>query len=485
MNILIVDDQRSARRVLTSMLSAEEGVSLQEAGSLEEARKVLASGPVDLALIDIRLDTDSRNRDGLTLVSEIRDKTNAIPLVVSASSDMEEIRAAMRAGAYDYVLKDGLCEEMVVPIIHTLRDRRRMEREILQLRARLTTDGGLHGLVGASEAMIQLRERIQRVVMSRRPVLVIGPTGSGKELVVRAIHSLGPNAEDPLLDLNCGAIPEALMESQLFGHERGAFTGAERRQDGYFTAVREGTLFLDELAELPMALQAKLLRVLETGRFRRVGATAEEQFRGRVVAATHARLDERVEAGTFRADLYHRLNVLPVRVPGLTERREDVPALVASFGGQQPRPLRFTEEALAVLTAHSWPGNVRELRNLIDRIAVFSDENPVSAMTVAAYLEPEAIPATEQGLRALARAVLQTPAANKLEAIEESLITEAMALAGGNKSAAARLLGISRKAVERRLAPRGDGAAADQEPERSPERPSERANGDDRPVAEE
>ncbi|HZN92853.1 MAG TPA: sigma-54 dependent transcriptional regulator [Myxococcales bacterium] len=461
MNVLIVDDQRSARRILTSLLSSEEGLVLQEAASLEEARRVLATTPVDVALIDIRLDSDLRNRDGLTLVTEIRERTNAIPLVVSASSEMGEIRAAMRAGAYDYVLKDDLCEELVVPIVRSLRERRGMERELLQLRARLTPDGdgGLHGLVGASEAMARLRERIQRVVMSSRPVLVIGPTGSGKELVVRAIHALGPNASDPLLDLNCGAIPEALMESQLFGHERGAFTGAERRQDGYFTAVRHGTLFLDELAELPLALQSKLLRVLETGRFRRVGATAEEEFQGRVVAATHARLDERVEASQFRADLYHRLNVLTVRVPGLAEHREDIPALVALFSGQQSRPLRFTEGALAALSAYSWPGNVRELRNLIDRLAVFSDESPVSEATVSAYLETEAAPATEQGLRALVRAVLQTPAANKLEAIEEALISEAMALAGGNKSAAARLLGISRKAVERRLA-RDDGGAS-------------------------
>ncbi|HYV43676.1 MAG TPA: sigma-54 dependent transcriptional regulator [Myxococcaceae bacterium] len=463
MKVLIVDDQRSARRVLTDILSSEEGMALQEAASLEEARKVLASTRVDVALIDIRLGEDLQNRDGLTLVKEIREKTDAIPLVVSQSSEMGQIRAAMRAGAYDYVLKDELCEELVVPILRALGERRGMEQELLQLRARNNPDGGgLRGLVGASEAMGRLRDRIQRVVVSSRPVLVLGPTGSGKELVVRAIHALGPHASEPLLDLNCGAIPEALMESQLFGHEKGAFTGAERRQEGYFTAVRRGTLFLDELAELPLALQSKLLRVLETGRFRRVGATGEEEFQGRVVAATHARLDERVEAGQFRRDLYHRLNVLTVRVPGLAERPEDIPALVSLYSGQQSRPLRFTEQALGVLAAYSWPGNVRELRNLIDRIAVFSDENPVGAKTVAAYLETEVAPSTEQGLRALARAVLQTPADNKLEAIEESLISEAMVLAGGNKSAAARLLGISRKAVERRVA-REDGAAAGDE----------------------
>ncbi|RKI19097.1 sigma-54-dependent Fis family transcriptional regulator [Corallococcus sp. AB030] len=452
MNILIVDDQRSARRILASILSTQEGLVLHEASSLEEARRVLTTTAIDIGLIDVRLDADARNRDGLVLVAEIREKFTALPVVVTASSEMEEIRAAMRAGAYDYILKDELCEELVLPIIQGLGSRRRLEHEVLRLRARLTPETGIQGLVGTSEDIGRLRTAIQRVVLSDRPVLVTGPTGAGKEVVVRAIHALGPNSADPLLDLNCGAIPELLMESQLFGHERGAFTGADRRQDGYLTAVRRGTLFLDELAELPLSLQAKLLRVLETGRFRRVGATAEEHFQGRVVAATHAKLEERVRQGRFREDLYHRLNVLNVRVPSLDERTQDIPALMAHFCRQQPRPLRFSQEAVEALSRRSWPGNVRQLRNFIDRLAVFCDEDPIGAETVAAYLEPSQGPVpAEDGLMAMARAILQLPVANKLEAIESTLLNEAMALAGGNKSGAARLLGIGRKAVERRL----------------------------------
>ncbi|WP_158625105.1 sigma-54-dependent transcriptional regulator [Corallococcus terminator] len=452
MNILIVDDQRSARRILASILSTQEGLVLHEASSLDEARRVLTTIAIDIALIDVRLDVDARNRDGLVLVAEIREKSTALPVVVTASSEMEEIRAAMRAGAYDYILKDELCEELVLPIVQGLGSRRRLEHEVLHLRARLAPDTGVQGLMGSSEVIGRLRTAIKRVVLSDRPVLVTGPTGSGKEVVVRAIHTLGPHAGDPLLDLNCGAIPEMLMESQLFGHERGAFTGADRRQDGYFTAVRRGTLFLDELAELPLLLQAKLLRVLETGRFRRVGSTTEEHFLGRVVAATHAQLDERVRQGRFREDLFHRLNVLNVRVPGLDERTQDIPALVAHFCGQQTRPLRFSEDALEALARRSWPGNVRQLRNFIDRLAVFCEDDLIRAETVAAYLEPsQGLVPMDDGLKVMAHSILRMPVANKLDAIESMLINEALALAGGNKSGAARLLGIGRKAVERRL----------------------------------
>jgi len=463
MNILIVDDQRSARRILASILSSSEGLKLHEAGSLEEARQVLASTPIDIGLIDIRLDADVRNRDGLILVSELREKTSTLPVVVTSSSEMEEIRAAMRAGAYDYILKDELCEELVIPIIQGLGSRQKLEREVLQLRAKLAPNAFPSGLVGTSAAMGRLRETIKRVALSDRPVLVMGPTGSGKELVVRALHALGPHSTDPLLDLNCGAIPEALMESQLFGHEKGAFTGADRRQDGYLTAVREGTLFLDELAELPLQLQAKLLRVLETRRFRRVGSTTEETFAGRVVAATHTHLEERIRQGRFREDLFHRLNVLTIQVPSLDERKEDIPGLVAHFCRQQHQPLRFSEQALELLTRHGWSGNVRQLRNVIDRLSVFCDEDPISAEALIPYLEPsQGRTPVEGGLQEMARALLRMPLPNKLEAMESALLQEAMTLAGGNKTRAARLLGVHRKAVERRLEKRGDSPERDE-----------------------
>jgi DNA-binding NtrC family response regulator len=316
-------------------------------------------------------------------------------------------------------------------------------------------------MVGTSEAMQRLLSLVRRVALSDRPALVTGPTGSGKEVVARALHTLGPQPDAPWLDINCGAIPENLMESQLFGYEKGAFFGAEKRQDGLLTAVGRGTLFLDEIAELPLNLQAKLLRVLETGLFRRVGSSPENlTFQGRVVAATHADLEDRVRRREFREDLYYRLAVLEVQVPSLEERREDIPALLAHFTSRQRRQLRFSAEAVEALTRASWPGNVRQLRTLVDRLAVFAEDDLVTPQALALLpgRERRNVPA-EDPVKQLARAVLRLPdVGDKLEYLEQVLIAEAMSLADGNKSAAARLLGVHRKAIERRLGRRdGEG----------------------------
>ena len=308
------------------------------------------------------------------------------------------------------------------------------------------------GLVGTSRAIERLRETIRRVARSDRAVLVIGPTGSGKELVVRAIHAQGAYAGEPLVDVNCGAIPEPLMESFLFGHERGAFTGATRRQEGSLSLVRRGTLFLDEIAELPLTLQPKLLRVLESRRFAPVGAAAVKQFAGRVVAATHASLEDRVGTNQFREDLLYRLNVLTVNVPALAERVDDIPALVGHFCRQQGRPLHLLPEAVDLLCSVAWPGNVRQLRNVIDRLAVFAEGDVIGADVLRRLLVVEGQPErSTDGMDSLFRAVLRLSADNKLEAVADALIAHAMATCRGNKSAAARLLGVHRKAIERRV----------------------------------
>jgi DNA-binding NtrC family response regulator len=453
-NILIVDDQRSARRLLQNMLAGLPDVRISEADCLAAARRRLQDERPDVVLIDIRLSDDPRNNDGLELVKEVRENTRAMAIVVSASNSLTDVRTAMRLGAHDYVLKEELCEELVIPIIDGIRRRISLEQEVLHLRAQVSTGGLPVQLVGASSRMERLREAIRRAALSERPALVLGPTGSGKELVVSALHAMGANSAAPLLDLNCGALPEALVESQLFGHERGAFTGADRKQTGYLSAVGHGTLFLDEIAELPLALQAKLLRALETNRFRPVGGLEELTFKGRVVSATHADLEQRVREGRFREDLYYRIGVLPIRVPSLEERPEDIPALLANFSAKADRLLKFTPAAVTYLMEAKWPGNVRQLRNFVDRLAVFADSDEIDVPDLLALSRPAASNNADGcTLTDLARSLLKLSIPNKLAAIEDALILEAMALCEGNKSAAARLLGVHRKAVERRVGP--------------------------------
>lgn len=305
------------------------------------------------------------------------------------------------------------------------------------------------GLIGNSPAMTHLRETIRLAAASHRTVMVTGPTGAGKELVVRAIHAAGPRAHRALLEINCGALSPSLVESQLFGHERGAFTGAERRTEGLFTAAGDGTLFLDEVAELPLELQAKLLRVLEAGTFRRLGSTLELRSEARVVAATHADLESMVHQGRFREDLYYRLNVLEVRVPSLGQRIQDLPLLIQHLVDELGVPMSFTASAREMLEAYPWPGNVRQLRNLVERLAVFGATLPVDGDTLLRFLGRSRVADDTRSL--VSRVLVQEPGTNKIDAVVGLLIGEAMRQAEGNRSAAARMLGVHRKVLERRL----------------------------------
>ncbi len=274
--------------------------------------------------------------------------------------------------------------------------------------------------------------------------------------MAQAIHKLGPHSTEPFFDINCGALAETLIESQLFGYVRGAFTDATRDQDGYFTLVRRGTLFLDEVAELSLPLQAKLLRVLETRRFRPVGPTAREQFfQGCIIAATHVDLMERVRRGLFREDLFHRLNVLLIRVPPLSERREDIPALVQHFAAKHRPSLQFTPSAIELLRRYPWPGNVRELRNAISRLAILTDSERIDAETVERYPPQDSGGTSDDELprllREMARRLLALPLHDKIDAITQALVQEALEQAHGTCTEAGRKLGRHRKFVERTI----------------------------------
>ncbi|RQR49990.1 sigma-54-dependent Fis family transcriptional regulator [Burkholderia sp. Bp9140] len=312
-------------------------------------------------------------------------------------------------------------------------------------------DGTLdaHVLIGVSTAFRQLVRMIDRVAPTDHTLLIVGPTGSGKELVARRLHANGPRCDKPFIDVNCGAIPHDLIEAEFFGHVRGAFTGAVDDHRGLFDQVGAGTLFLDEIGELPLALQPKLLRVLETRTFRPIGASASQRFAGRIVAATHRNLLEEARVGRFREDLFYRLAVFILNVPGLAQRSEDIPLLAAHFAAQQTRAIAFTPAAIKRMCEHPWPGNVRQLRNLVSQLSVFAEHARIDAETLAPFLATDTPDATACAL--LADRLLEFGGSDKLAAAERLLIDRALERTSYNKSAAAALLGVGRKVVERRL----------------------------------
>jgi DNA-binding NtrC family response regulator len=451
--VLVVDDQRSARRVLRDMLAELTQVTVVEADSVVSAQHVLESSPVDLMLLDVRLSDSPTDRGGLEVLSWTRASGRTTPAVmVTASSELGEIREAMRRGAQDYVLKDELSREMLLPIVEGFHERLKLRSEVLRLRQRVERTWGTTALVGSSPAMARLRRLIERVADADVPVLIRGETGTGKELVARALHEVGSRREHPFVAVNCSALPGTLIESMIFGHERGAFTGAERRVRGHFELAGNGTVLLDEIAEMPPELQVKLLRVIEDRKFRPLGAESELPLKARVVAATHVPLEEHIRTGKFREDLFFRLNVVPLELPPLSERRGDIPELIDAFTLELTRKVSFTEAAVAWLARRDWPGNVRELRNAIDRLALLADTPPIDVPTLEEHVGSVASSRAPSQVDELARAVLALPGevGSKLDVIERAVVRFAMEASRGNKSAAARMIGVDRKALERR-----------------------------------
>ena len=452
--ILILDDQRAARRVLRSVLSSLEDMHFEEATSVEQALQLCKEQRFDAYLVDIHLSDSQLERGGIEFIKQVRRLQPAPAVVVSASVEMQDLREAMRAGAVDYVLKDQLSPELIVPIIVEILARRDLQQRVEQLAERLERDYGLGAIVGVSAAIERVRNLIRRVADADATVLIRGPNGTGKELVAQALHQSGKRAGEPLIAVNCSAIAPGLVESELFGHERGAFTNAMSRRVGCFEAAGTGTIFLDEVAELTPDLQAKLLRVLEARRFSRVGSSEPVAFKARVVAATHQDLEQRIADGRFREDLYYRLNVISLEVPALSERREDIPVLVAHFVSQFGRPLRFSKDAMQNLEQRSWPGNVRELRNTIERLALLCDTDEVTPRSIDQVAPLRREGASEPGeIDRLARLLLarEMPGENKLDLMERTMVRIAMELSGHNQTRAARVLGVERKALERRF----------------------------------
>ena len=441
--VLIVDDEANLRRMLQALLE-DAGHEVRGAASGAEALAAVPTFGPDVVLLDLVIG-DGPN--GLAVLEQLKaGDPELVVIMMSGKATLADAVRATQLGAFQF-LEKPLSPESVLTTTRAGLDLAAARAEARALRAALTHD---YEIVGAGPAMAAVMRLIAQVAPTKSRVLITGESGTGKELVARAIHAQSPRALKPLVSLSCAAVPRELLESELFGHERGAFTGAVQRREGKFELAHGGTLFLDEVGELEPAAQAKLLRVLETGAVERVGGSAARAVDVRVVAATNKNLESEVKAGRFRADLFFRLNVFPIHVAPLRERPDDLPALVEHLAARAAarcnRPRRsFGDTALERLRVHTWPGNIRELANLIERLTILG-EGPVSAAEIEPMLAGGA-PTTPK----VARAAPEQSLSEALEHYERRLIREALDAAGGNLAEAARRLDTDRANLHRRM----------------------------------
>ncbi len=443
--ILIVDDEKNIRATLARALRLEAYATL-EAADGAEALERLESDEVDLVILDLQMPV----LDGLGLLEKMASLDRRVPaIVLTAHGSIEKAVRAVRLGAFDFIEKPPTVERVLLAVANALRQERLEEEN-----RRLAEESGLGDrILGDSPPMRRLAETIGRVAPTDAGVLLLGENGTGKELVARAIHEASPRRDRPLVTVNCAAIPETLFESELFGHARGAFTGASEARRGKFQQADGGTLFLDEIGEVPLALQPKMLRALDAGEVERVGGRSAERVNVRVIAATNRDLQAEVAAGRFRPDLYYRLLVVPVEVPPLRERRADIPLLArhfleASCRHNRIRPKRLSDEALGILERHDWPGNVRELRNAMERIAILVADEVVRdehlRLLQGAVSGPDA-PAAARGQPA------PLDLAAQLKSQEKSIILAALERHRWRMSRAARELKLERSHLYKKM----------------------------------
>jgi len=437
--VLVVDDEADIRELLAMTLS-RMGLETDCAGTATEALALLGRNEYELCLTDMRLP----DGDGLAVLDYVsRHQPNMPVAVITAYGSAENAVAALKAGAFDYLAK---------PVsLNQLRTLVRSALKLTRPAARRATEGETAGvaalplLIGKSSLMQATRALIDRLARSQAPIHVSGESGSGKELAARLIHLKGSRQDGSFVAVNCGAIPETLMESEFFGYRKGAFTGAASDRDGFFHAANGGTLFLDEVADLPLQMQVKLLRAIQEKKVRRVGATSEEAVDVRIISATHRSLSDQVKAGGFRQDLYYRLNVIELRMPSLRELREDIPLLAAAILKRQcgsDDPPVLSEEAKAELIRYDFPGNVRELENILERALALATGDEIRAVDL------QLAPAAEmQQPRALGGLPLQ----EQLDAMERKAILDALDRTRYNRTAAAKLLGITFRALRYRM----------------------------------
>jgi two-component system response regulator PilR (NtrC family) len=433
--VLVIDDEADIRELLELSL-VRMGLAVECVGSVAAAKHWLQSKRYDLCLTDMRLP----DGDGLDLVRFIGAQCADLPVaVITAFGSTENAVAALKAGAFDYLTKPLSLDQL-----------RALVKSALSLPQKaVASRSGEPQLLGASPGIEQVRSVIEKLARSQAPVYITGESGSGKELAARLIHSKGSRRDKAFVAVNCGAIPENLMESEFFGYKKGAFTGAEGDRDGFFQAANTGTLFLDEVADLPLAMQVKLLRAIQEKQVRKVGATSEDPVDVRIICATHQNLAARVEAGKFRQDLYYRLAVIELRMPPLRECREDIPILAEAIlrrlsGSDGKRVMRLSDAAKKELADYDFPGNVRELENILERAVALTARDEIEPGDL--QLAPPTALAPEPGATSA-----KWPLPEYLDRIEKEAILEALEKTRFNRTAAAKLLGITFRALRYRM----------------------------------
>lgn len=449
--LLVVDDDTAHRTMLKTLLTGW-GYQIEEADDGTAAVDAVAGRPYDLVLMDVRM----LKMSGLEALPRIRELDPTVPVIImTAYSSVDSAVDALKAGAYDYLTKPLDFDKLKLTVDRAV-EHTRLREENRELKARFAERFDRGKIIGNSTAMSRVLGRVAQVAPTEATVLVTGESGTGKELVAGAIHFNSARRDGPFVQINCAALTETLLDSELFGHERGAFTGADRRKEGKFRLADRGTIFLDEVGEMSLSMQAKLLRVLQEKEFSRVGGEAVIRVDVRVIAATNRRLADAVAEGRFREDLYYRLNVVGISLPPLSERRDDIPPLAEAFlKGAADRNRKavkgFTADAMTRLVRHPWPGNVRELMNAVESAVV---------LTRTEYVDVSDLPAVLHGE---AETVCETPADvalsgdMTLEAVEKAVILKTLDATGGNKSETARRLGITRKTLHNKLKQYGVG----------------------------
>ncbi|MCF8031130.1 MAG: sigma-54 dependent transcriptional regulator [Desulfohalobiaceae bacterium] len=440
--LLIVDDDASHLQMLSTLLGGwGYHIDTAEDGGL--ALEKIRASPYDLVLMDVRM----AGVDGIEAMQGIKEHNPAIPvLIMTAYSSVDNAVEALKSGAYDYLTKP-LDFDVLQHTLQRALDHVRLASENVTLRQRLPPGARDFPIIGKSRAMQDLMDMVATVAPTEATVLITGPSGTGKELVAKAIHAASERSEGPLVTVNCAALKDSLLESELFGHEKGAFTGAERRREGKFMQAHTGSIFLDEITEIPMAMQAKLLRVIQEREIERVGGDRTLYVDVRIIAATNRDLNRVVEEGAFREDLYHRLNVFRLDVPTLSEREGDIPVLAQHFLQEYADKNRkeikgFTPQAMDLLVKYDWPGNVRELENVVERAVILSSGEYITPRELPLSLGQQDEDEEEETVVAGGR---------NLEEVEKEAIGSTLRQTGGNKSEAARILGITRATLHKKL----------------------------------